>query len=253
MTSGGGEAIAQSSARGQALYESLGCAASNCHGADPSLNRRHILSGAGNETSIEYSIGARADKQYLLNVFSSDATVARDIAAFLATITPAPKPASTTLVEYFHADFGHYFVTGLAAEIAALDGGQFGGWTRSGKTFKVYVSGADGLLPVCRFFNDTFAPKSSHFYTQFFAECDGLRRGSSGWRYEGDVFYVESPDASGACPGGGVPVYRLYNAGQGGAPNHRYTIDAAVRSEMLGRGWISEGLGTLGVIFCALT
>ncbi|HVE48085.1 MAG TPA: hypothetical protein VNG69_00540 [Casimicrobiaceae bacterium] len=246
------DATAQSISRGQTLYTSFGCAASNCHGADPSLNRRQILNGAGSETSIEYSIGARADKQHLLYVFSSDPSVARDIAAWLATVAPTPKPPSTSLIEYFHAGFGHYFVTGLAAEIAALDGGQFGGWTRSGKTFKGYASGADGLFPVCRFFNDTFAPKSSHFYTQVFAECDGLRRGSTGWRYEGDVFHVESPDASGACPGGTVPVYRLYNAGQGGAPNHRYTIDTAVRGEMLGRGWVAEGLGALGVIFCAV-
>ena len=40
-----------------------------------------------------------------------------------------------TAVEYFHAGFGHFFVTAAAGEIAALDSGQFSGWTRSGQTF----------------------------------------------------------------------------------------------------------------------
>jgi len=46
------------------------------------------------------------------------------------------------------------------------------------------------------------------------------------------------------------PLYRLYNDGQGGAPNHRYTTQAATRSAMLANGWIAEGVGELGVIGC---
>ena len=55
----------------------------------------------------------------------------------------------------------------------------------------------------------------------------------------------------GRLPGGDVPVYRLYNNGQGGAPNHRYTTSLATRTTMLGRGWIPEGHGPLGVIMPA--
>jgi hypothetical protein len=113
----------------------------------------------------------------------------------------------------------------------------------------VYADG--GQLPVCRFFTTAFPPKSSHFYTPFAPECDDLKSGTAGWQYEGLVFYVSSSDAAGACPAGTLAVYRLYNGGQGGAPNHRYTTDPAVRTEMLGRGWVSEGLGPQGVIFCA--
>jgi len=43
----------------------------------------------------------------------------------------------------------------------------------------------------------------------------------------------------------------LYNNGQGGAPNHRYTTSLAVRSQMLAKGWVSEGLGDNGVTMCA--
>jgi hypothetical protein len=57
-----------------------------------------------------------------------------------------------------------------------------------------------------------------------------------------------SPD--GTCPDENRPLYRLYNNGQGGAPNHRYTIDSAIRSDMIAAGWIPEGNGADGVFAC---
>lgn len=242
-------AFAQSAARGASLYTALGCAASNCHGANPAANQGRVLRGAGSALAVEYSIGARVDKQYLFNVFATDAAASADIAAWLATITPLPPPTpvKTTVVEYLHAAFGHYFVTSLAAEIADLDAGKFDGWTRTGKSFSVYADG--GPLPVCRFLTMAFPPKSSHFYTPYAFECDDVKAGTT-WQYEGLVFYVDAPNGAGACAAGLQPVYRLYNQGQGGAPNHRYTTDPAVRTEMLGRGWKSEGLSAQGVIFC---
>ena len=59
------------------------------------------------------------------------------------------------------------------------------------------------------------------------------------------------PDSAGNCAAGTQPVFRLYNNGQGGAPNHRYTTSLAVRSQMLAKGWVSEGLGDNGVTMCA--
>jgi hypothetical protein len=43
----------------------------------------------------------------------------------------------------------------------------------------------------------------------------------------------------------------MYNNGQGGAPNHRYTTEPSVRALMLAQGWIAEGYGAVGVIMCA--
>jgi hypothetical protein len=41
-------------------------------------------------------------------------------------------------VEYHYVAWGYYFVTAFADEIAALDGGAFGGvWQRTGNDFKV--------------------------------------------------------------------------------------------------------------------
>lgn len=72
------------------------------------------------------------------------------------------------------------------------------------------------------------------------------------WEFEGEVFTVPVPDAAGNCAVGTAPVYRLYNEGQGAAPNHRYTTSLAVRATMLGKGCrIAEGYGPLGVVMCA--
>ena len=245
---------AQNASRGQTLYGQLGCDASNCHGSNPAENLRNVLNGAGSSAAIEYSALVRSEMNSLLTSFENDATVAVDLAAYLATITqapppPPPAPPTAAVVEYFHAGFGHYFVTNLATEIAALDGGTFAGWSRTGRTFNAYTSSNGFVVPVCRFFTVTFAPKSSHFYTPFAGECAGLKNGQD-WQYEGEAFFVDIPDATGACAGTARPIYRLYNNGLGGAPNHRYATDPALRADMLAQGWVSEGLGPQGVIFC---
>lgn len=165
---------------------------------------------------------------------------------------PVPPPPTTTVVEYFHAQFGHYFITSFAAEIDALDEGRFAGWSRTGRTFAAYAASNGYVTPVCRFFTEAFAPRSSHFYTSNSEECSALRGGNRDWRYEAESFWVKPADPQiGSCPTGTQAVYRLYNDGQSGAPNHRYTTDPAVRVEMLGRGWIPEGYGPEGVGFCA--
>ena len=248
-------AAAQNASRGEQLYQQLGCNASSCHGSNPGFNLNGVLAGASSPGAIEYAATVRADMNALLTYFAIDANIPLDLAAYLATVEvqvpPAPPPPPTSLaVEYHHAGFGHYFVTNLASEISALAAGTFAGWARTGKSFSAYTAAGESVAPVCRFFTVAFAPKSSHFYTPFAGECEGLRSGNASWQYEGDGFFVAAADAAGACSTGLRPVYRLYNNGQGGAPNHRYTTDAAVRTEMLAKGWVSEGLGPDGVIFC---
>lgn len=58
------------------------------------------------------------------------------------------------------------------------------------------------------------------------------------------------PDASGNCPAGTVPLYRTYNNGQTGAPNHRYTTSSTIRNQMVAQGSMPEGFGVMGVIGC---
>ena len=155
-------------------------------------------------------------------------------------------------VEFHHAEFDHYFVTTIPDEIAKLASGAFPGWRPTGASFNVHpASGAPaGSAIVCRFFSTAFAPRSSHFYTPSATECAGVKNNRD-WTFEGEVFHVAAAAADGSCPANTQPVYRLYNNGQGAAPNHRYTTDATIRSQMLARGWIAEGFGTLGVIMCS--
>ena len=162
----------------------------------------------------------------------------------------APPPVGrATAVEYYNAAFAHYFITANADEIGKLDAGIIAGWQRTGLAFDVYTTAAPGAVAVCRFFSASFAPKSSHFYAPRGFGCEAVL-GSTVWQFEGDVFFTALPDASGACPAGNVPVYRLYNNGQGGAPNHRFTISEAVQLDMIAEGYIPEGAGT-GVGMCS--
>ncbi len=153
-------------------------------------------------------------------------------------------------VEYYNKGFDHYFVTADPNEIADLDTkvGWRADWAKTGQTFNV-ESSQTTLSKVCRFFSASFAPKSSHFYTVNQNECN-IVKNNPDWVFEGITFNVEQPSASGECPSGYFKVYRLYNNGMGGAPNHRFTTSETVRSDMIRRGWIPEGFGA-GVTFCS--
>ena len=163
---------------------------------------------------------------------------------------PDPQAAATAIAfEYYHQAFDHYFVTAIGDEITKLDNGTFVGWARTGRSFKVYPNAAAGLNAVCRFFSVAFAPKRSHLYTPDPPECVTVKD-KSGRLFEGDVFYTPRPAPDGTCPAGTRPIYRMYNDGLGGAPNHRYTTGLAVRCEM----WRSAGsrrATEIGVIMCA--
>ena len=149
--------------------------------------------------------------------------------------------------EFFHKGMGHYFVTAFAGEEAALDAHP--SWARTATQYRVHDAPGPGLVPVCRFFSASFAPLSSHFYTADAAECEIVKRNPS-WTYEGIAFFVQSAAADRTCAAGSGPVYRLYNNGLTGAPNHRYTPWSAERAHFIARGWTAEGAGPLGMAFC---
>jgi probable HAF family extracellular repeat protein len=171
--------------------------------------------------------------------------------AFLLNPAPAPgPPGKATAVEYYYPVFDHYFVTANPAEISGLDGGAHPGWVRTGESFNVYSNALLDSSSVCRLFGATFGPQSSHFYSSDPGECV-IAQQSGAWEPEGEVMAIGVPDGAGNCAAGTQPVYRLYNNGQGGAPNHRYTTSLAIRSQMLAQGWISEGFGDDGVTMCS--
>jgi hypothetical protein len=144
------------------------------------------------------------------------------------------------MIEYHHSGFDHYFMTTGSVELTALDAGSFAGWARTGNKFKVFSMDEPATATVCRFFSAAFAPKSSHFFTSMSEEC-ALAKTYPAWTFEGEVFNVVNPEPDGTCETGTVPVYRLYNNGQGDAPGHRYTTSTEVRDQMVASGWILEG------------
>ncbi|HSS71637.1 MAG TPA: hypothetical protein VLQ46_13430 [Casimicrobiaceae bacterium] len=164
----------------------------------------------------------------------------------------APPPGIAPAVEYIYAAWNFYFITAIPDEITALDGGAFGGvWKRTGQQFNVYATAnaPAGAPTVWRFFSTTFSPKSSHFYTGIMSEYNSLLVNPN-WELEGPVFNTPLPAADGSCPAGSIPIYRLYNNNMGGAPNHRFTTDLDLRTQMISAGWSPEGFG-IGVTFCS--
>jgi serine protease len=179
------------------------------------------------------------------------AGIVNAFAAVQAAQSGGGSTAATQVIEYYDSALNHYFMTAAPAEIAALDGNVFPGWQRTGSNFNAYLVATAGANPVCRFYIPP--PYDSHFYSASPTECAAVRATYPFFDYESpNVFYVPLPDqATGACPVGTMPVYRLYNNGMGGGPNHRYTASTTIKAQMIGLGWTPEGYGPDAVIMCA--
>jgi hypothetical protein len=169
---------------------------------------------------------------------------------------PAPGATGMALaIEYFDAFLGHYFITTLASEQAALDAGAIAGWKRTGAWFTAYAprqGAADGARAVCRYYGRPEAGLDTHFYSASASECAAVaQRFPDAWNLESaELFDVALPDqASGECVPGHLPVYRLWNGGA--SSNHRYTTDASTRRSMIAAGWIAEGYGGSGIAMCS--
>jgi hypothetical protein len=149
-----------------------------------------------------------------------------------------------TVVEYFNASLGHYFITADAGEIARLDGGTMPGWTRTGESFHGLPPDAlpSDALRVCRYYGLPEAGLDSHFYSEDAAECEAVaRRWPNQWIFETDAaFGVESTWSfyDYFCEDYHQPLYRLYNNRPDA--NHRYTVSPAIRDAMIAQGWILE-------------
>ncbi len=195
--------------------------------------RRDPATGAARGTMVASGVGGLDGGTYLA------------VIAFAAT-PPAPVP----VVEYYHPGLDHYFISGLPADIAALDSGTLKGWARTGHTFKAYAEPVAGANPVCRFYLPP-GNGDSHFYSASPAECAEVRTRFPSFVFEApDVMHVGLPDTvTGACRAGEVTVFRLWN--NRADSNHRYTADVAVKAAMLARGYIAEGYGPDAAIMCA--
>jgi hypothetical protein len=159
-------------------------------------------------------------------------------------------PDTAIAGEYYHAEFDHYFHTAGAVEKRLIDDGIYGeAWRRTDEYFRVWTMPAPDRVGVCRFYSAGNVPKTSHVYTPYSKECMNLKSGNT-WSFESIAYFVKLPDADGHCPAGTEALFRLYNDGQGGAPNHRFTSRPSVRDAMRGQGWVAEGNGPDAVFAC---
>lgn len=174
-------------------------------------------------------------------------------ARLVAIETSGAKAGTRIATGFRHKAFDHHFVTADPTERRLIDDGRFGSdWQVTDDVFRVWSQPIAGSVPVCRFFSARFAPRSSHFYTPYAAECDALKQAGD-WQFEGIAFHVALPDTAGTCAAGTEPLYRVYNEGGGGAPNHRYTASTQAVAEMTAKGWTAEGVGPGRVFACTPT
>lgn len=154
-----------------------------------------------------------------------------------------PPGRYATVVEYYHAGLDHYFYASDEDEIASIDAGRVGPWTRTGHSFRVLAQpGCRQNVPgtmVYRFAGIPGKGPNSHFFTRDRAEC-GKLHASGLWAIESLPFHADAPDAAGVCANGGVQVHRLWRPV--GDSNHRFTTDALVVSDMKAKGWVHEGV-----------
>jgi len=161
-----------------------------------------------------------------------------------ALVASAPAHGGVVrAIELVHTESGHYFQTAYIPEAEWLLSGLLNWesfWATTGQVYRVDDAPGPGLAPVCRFYTSAFAHKATHFFTAVQAECDAVKANPL-WNYEGIAFYAPLPSAEGACVAGTIPVHRLYNNGQGAAPNHAYTTESARRDLLVQHGWAAEG------------
>ena len=259
----GSQTVATASAANTVTITNIGGAAVAVAGASSSNPSEFTIAsstcatvsaGGSCAIGVTFKPGAAGARSGSISVVSDGVGSPQTIGVTGTGATAGSAP-TVPVVEYYNPVLDHYFITSVAGEVTLLNARQppFQDWVPTGLSFKGYANAAApaGSVAICRFFNSTFAPKSSHFYAPHGLGCEATIASFPDWKLEDDkLFNALLPDAGGACPTGTVEVYRLYNSGMGGAPNHRFVTSLAERQTMINKGYVPEGNG-IGVGMCA--
>jgi hypothetical protein len=161
-------------------------------------------------------------------------------------------PAPAALVREYRSVAGERYRLAITQhEKAALDTGREPGWRRTGRYFRTLDpldASAGGTVPVCRYY---LPPPhgDTRIHSAHAAECAAIARAIPGAILEArDAFRAALPHDDGSCPAPLKPLYRSWNGLS--AANHRMTTDLPEHADMLARGWIGEGAGTIGTAMC---
>lgn len=155
-----------------------------------------------------------------------------------------PPDAVAPFFEFHHAGLDQYFYSAHAGEIAAIDAGKVGPWTRTGESFRAVVArGCQNTdTPVYRFAGRPGSGTGSHVFTRDRSECGTVDR-SGQWDFEGVPMYASplNPDGTCAAPyaSSRIPLYRVWRPF--GESTHRFTTSRAVVAAMQAKGWVDEG------------
>ena len=174
-------------------------------------------------------------------------------------ILPVGTNVGVTLVEYYVGALDYYFLTGRAADKAALDALP-GVFARTGQQIRMFAAPNVDTLPLERHYFDKVArggSRGSHFFTASSADQMALASLNQFNQQlvakpylEGVEGYVIPKTAAGNCASGTLPIYRAFK----GAPryvddgNHRFSTSLTQHQDMVNRlGWTDEG-----VVFCGV-
>jgi hypothetical protein len=165
---------------------------------------------------------------------------------------PAPvptTPATVSAIEFYCARTDHYLMSVASGEIGSLGTGRFPGWTRTGQRFGVLaaiIPNTPPHPPACLACERPASIVDSRIKSSP-AACDAVfGRFPDALAGANDAALPNVAD--GSCGAGTIPLFRLYD----NRPdvNYRYTTSLAIRDQMVAAGWISEGLGALGIVMC---
>lgn len=163
-------------------------------------------------------------------------------------------PGTTEAVNFRDPTLDHRFVTALPGEVTIVRAkgvDHVWPWQEESDRFPVWASWEVGLVPICRFATRPVTGWNSHFYSADLIECKAVKENPDlalHWQFETEAAFYVKPARWDAgvgghfCSSGTIPIFRLYNNGLSGQPNHAYTSSYRVRSQYLAKGWKEEGL-----------
>jgi YVTN family beta-propeller protein len=207
---------------------------------DPAGKRLHVANFGSDDVSV-------------IDVFAGTLIATVKVGTSPSAVAIGPEVVATdstyTVVEFYNVSLDHYFITWMPDEIATLDAAiQIRGWSRTGYGFKTHVDPQAGTSSVCRFYIPP-GLGDSHFFGRGTVECTETAQKYPSFVVEDPSFMQMFLPAAGICPIKTTQVYRIFS--NRADANHRYTIDRAVRNQMVNLGWLAEGDGPDLVVMCA--